>query len=178
MSERRPWYVLRCKPQSEIEAEKQIRRLGYDTIVPYKMGFRRVRGNNRPWKWALFPGYLFASWLDWATGWRRIASDDKDNPDRIASIYGFLHPIWMPTPYVLPPADVEYLQSIADGKYKPAEDTSAKWNVGDPVLIPEGPFQGRVGTITKVHGKKATIAIKGEKNVLSIEIAIANLEKV
>jgi transcription antitermination factor NusG len=184
LSDRRPWYVLRCAPQSELQAEKQIKQLGYDAMAPYEQGKRRVRGNNRLWKWPLFPGYLFASWENWHEGWNRITGKllNKDGTpneaDRIASIYGFLHPIWVPMPYLLIPSDVEHLRSISDGKFKRDEQEAPRLKVGDQTLISDGPFEGKIGTLSEVRGKRATVSVQGEKNVLDVEIEVVKLEKV
>lgn len=170
------WYVLRVFTNSELTAEKQVKRLGYDAMVPYLQGLRRVRKNNRPWKWPLFPGYLFASWADWHAGWNHITG--KVNPlDQITAIYNFLGPVWAPMPYILNAADVEYLQSIADGKYDPADDERRPLKVGDHVLIPEGPFEGKSGRLADISGKNATIEVKAEKIVMPVKIEVAKLRR-
>jgi transcription antitermination factor NusG len=184
LSDRRHWFVLRCKPSLEITAEKQIKHLGMDAMVPYVEGGRRPNKRTqryRKYKFPLFPGYLFASWVDWAAGWRRIgpSPDEKHNPDRIDAIYGFLHPVWTTMPYILPPADVEYLESIADGKYKPEVHNTPCLKVGDEVLISEGPFQGHRGKTTEIRGENVTldVPIFGKFSKIKVE-GLAKLKKV
>lgn len=182
----KPWWVLRVQVSQELTAEKQVRELGYDAMAPYEEGLRRVRGNNRKWKWPLYPGYLFASWPNWREGWHRIrgvdpATGEIDPAKAIGAIYSYLHPMWVPMPYLLPPSDVEHLQSIADGKYKPEEHDAPRLKVGDQVLVSSGPFEGRTGTLTKARGKsgkRATVTFKDEKNLVDVEFEVVKLEKV
>lgn len=172
------WWVLRCLPQLEITAEKLVRRIGYQAMAPYeeRLARRGKARHPRKWKFALYPGYLFASWPDWNEGWNRITG--KINPiDSITAIYGFLHPMWTTMPYILPAADVEYLYSIAEGRYRP-EEPAKKLKVGDRVLIPEGVMQGYTGTATEISGGNVTVEVKREKNTVKIKTKLANLEKV
>jgi transcription antitermination factor NusG len=133
----------------------------------------------------LFPGYLFASWplRDWAAGWNRITGKlmpkDADPAEIVGSIYGFLGPIWSPTPYILPPAEVEYLESVADGKYKPEVHGEPSLKVGDRVLISEGPFQGHTGTTTGIRGENVTLDVKvfGKFSKVRVD-GLAKLKKV
>lgn len=174
----RPWYVLRVIPQREIIAEKQVRQLGYEAMAPYEGGLRKVRGNNRSWKWPLYPGYLFASWHGWWEGWNRVAGNDGNEADMITAIWGYLHPVWTPMPYLLSTPDVKHLQSIADGKYKRDEhEAPPRLKVGDRVIIPDGPFEGRSGVLMEISGKKATVSVKGEKSVWGVDIDLASIEK-
>lgn len=167
----RNWFVLRVVPNTEIAAEKLVRRLDYQAMAPYFEGRRRVHKTPRSWKYPLFPGYLFASWDSWSEGWNRVH-------DQIPWVYDFLKPVWWGhEPSVLKPADVEYLKSIADGKYKPG-DPEPSIKVGDYVLILEGSFQGCIGTTTEISGKNATVEVPEVKMTSNVKIKLAKLEKV
>ena len=87
-------------------------------------------------------------------------------------------PLGGDAPAVLRPVDVEYLLSIADGKYKPRTLV-----VGDHVLVPDGYLQGRSSTVTSIkrskkRGNIATILVDGEKNDIKLDRPLAILEKV
>lgn len=168
------WWVLRVLPQKEMQSEKLVRRMGFQAMAPYHEGRRRVNRTPRPWKYPLFPGYLFASWSDWNEGWQRIT----DQVSGIPWVYDFLKPFWLsPKPAVLKAADVEYLKSIADGKYHPGEP-APRLRVGDYVLIPDGSFQGCIGTVKEIVGKNATVEVPEVKMTSNIKIKLAKLEKV
>lgn len=47
---------------------------------------------------------------------------------------------------------------------------------GDPVLIVSGPFEGRNGTVTDIHGDKITIKVDG--SLMKIELNNKNIKKV
>jgi len=168
-----PWWVLRVLPQKEIETEKLIRRLGYEAMSPYVEGRRRVHKTPRPWKYPLFSGYVFANWPNWREGWNKITDKDRG----IAWVYDFLRPSWQSAePSVLKPADVAYLKSIADGRYQPGEP-APRLRIGDYVLIPDGSFQGCIGTVKEISGKTATVEVPEVKMTSNIKIRLAKLEK-
>lgn len=172
MSNRR-WYVLKTLPQREIETEKRIKSLdGFDAMAPYVEGQRQVRKNvRRMWKFPLFPSYVFACWENWSEGWNRVS-------DAVPWVYDFLKPVWWGSdPAILKPADVEYLRSIADGKFK-SGDPRKQVQVGDYVLIPDGSFQGCIGTVKEITGKNATVEVPEVKMTSNIKIRLAKLEKV
>jgi transcription antitermination factor NusG len=164
------WWVLRVTPNEEIRAEKQVKQLGYEAICPYQLGYRRRRGNPRPWKHPLFRGYLFATWPDWNAGWNHVTS-------KIEAIYDFLGPAMSPMPSILKPADVEYLMSIADGKYDPDAEKEPALCVGETVLIAEGIGQGYGGEVEEIRGKKAAVSVKEVKMTSKLWVPIANLQK-
>jgi transcription antitermination factor NusG len=168
------WFVLRCLPQKELETEKLIKRLDYEAMTPYVEGQRQVRKNvRRTWKYPLFPGYVFASWENWSEGWNRVSNRNTG----IAWVYDFLKPVWWGSdPSVLKPTDVEYLRSIADGKFK-TDDPRQQVRVGDYVLIPDGSFQGCIGTVKEITGKNATVEVPEVKMTSNIKIRLAKLEK-
>jgi transcription antitermination factor NusG len=166
------WYVLPVASQSELTLEKKIRSLGYGAMAPWHEGQKYVRGNRRKWRRPLYVGYVFISLPEHAAGWQHVSSEL--NTLERKTVFRLLGG---DAPAVLRTADVEYLSSIADGKYRP-EDTAATFVVGDRVLVPDGYFQGIARTIVRIkRGKKATLKVKGEKNDMYLERPIAILER-
>lgn len=174
----RDWLVFRVVPRMEIVAERLVRRLGYQAMCPYeeKLVRRGKSRHPRPWKFPLYPGYLFARGPDWKALWLHV-SGKLDPIDHIAAVYGYLHPVWTTMPYFLPPADVEYLQSIADGKYRP-EDPAQKLKVGDKVIMPGSPMKDWEGTATEISGENVTVEVRWEKNTLKVKTKLAKVKKV
>lgn len=173
-----PWYVLRVPPQREIETERQLRKLDYLAMCPYIEGRRRVNKTPRKWKFPLFPGYLFASWPDWNEGWNRVTGK-IDPATKIVTIRGFLRFDGSAAPSIVKPADVEYLQSIADGRYK-AGDEPLKLRVGDKVLIAdeESYFHEAAATIREIRGRSAIVDVHDMKMTDNVKILLAKLERV
>jgi transcription antitermination factor NusG len=173
MSER-PWFVLRVQSRMELEAEKRIRVLGFSAMSPYREVWHRIRaGRPRKRRYALFPTYTFVCLPDPDAGWQAIQGALNTELTRMA--YNLLPSSDAPLP--IAPKDVEYLASIADGKYRQDEDVHG-FKVGDSVVIPAGPFKDIVGTILRIlRGKKATLEIKEAKIASTVEIPLANLEK-
>ena len=167
-----PWYILRIIPRREIETERQMRKLGYPTICPYVEGRCRIHKTPRKWKFPLFPGYLFASWPDWNAGWNHVT-------DKIKTVYDYLGPQESTNPSILRLADVEYLQSIADGRYKAGEDP-LRLRVGDNVLVADETswFHEAAATIREIRGRNAIVEMHNMKMTDNVKISLAKLEKV
>ena len=164
------WYVLRAQPQTELRTEKQIKDIGYQAMCPYAEGRRRVHRLVRKWRFPLFSGYLFASWEPYGAGWEAIKAID--------TVRGILKKDELTaTPATLSLADIEYLQSIADGKYISPDDIRSLC-VGDQVLIPEGPLEGCLAILKKIRGKEATIEPRLAKNKIKVRIPIAKLRRI
>lgn len=169
------WFVLKIRSQFELKAEKDLRAIGIATMAPYRETWHRIRrGRPRKRRYALFPGYAFVCLSDIGAGWQAIQGALNTDENRVALRL-------LPTsdnPAILTPADVGYLASVADGKYQPGDDVP-RLRIGDDVLIPEGPFKGFTGRILKIRrGKTATISIKQIKLASSLEIPLANLDRV
>jgi transcription antitermination factor NusG len=167
-----PWYVLRVKPQRELATEKQVRALGFDAMCPYADGSRRVRQLVRRWRYPLFTGYVFAALEAPALDWQRICESCNSEDSRVVGrLLGGDDPV------ALRPSDVEYIKSIADGKYKPG-DVVGSLVVGDTVLVPDGLLHGFPATIVRIkRGRTATLEVKTEKNSVILKRPLAKLVK-
>ena len=167
------WMVLPCASQHELRLEKRIRSLGYGAMAPWQEGSRRIRGNSRTWKHPLYVGYVFVSLPDPAGGWQHLCSEFNTLERRVV-----FRLLGGDAPAILRPDDVEYLQSIADGRFKPDEDAAPTFVVGDRVLVPDGHLQGLPSIIVKIkRGKLATLKVKGDKNDMYLERPIAILSR-
>jgi transcription antitermination factor NusG len=166
------WFVLKVRPTREIEIEKQVRALGYEAMAPYVEGRRRIHKTPRPWKFPLYTGYVFVGFADHGTAWQHVR--DACNSDE-RKVVGRL--IGGERPEVLRPADVEYLRSIADGRYRPA--MLQQLMVGDRVLVPDGLLQGYPSTIVKIkRDKTAKLKVSEEKNPIFLDWPLDDLVKV
>lgn len=169
------WHVLPVAAQRELFLEKRIRALGYGAIAPWDESQRRVRGCYRPWKFPLYVGYVFVCLPAPAEDWQRLRAEFNTEERRLV-----FRLLGGETPAVLAPADVAYLQSIADGRY---QDAAKSLVVGDTVIVPDGHLQGRASIVTKIRhskrrGARATVRIIGDKNDITQEFPLASLVKV
>lgn len=144
-------------------------------MAPYREVWHRIRrGRPRKRRHALFPGYAFVCLQDAGAGWQAIQATLNTDENRVALRL-------LPTsdnPAILAHDDVDYLVSVADGRYQPGEEVP-RLKVGDEVLVSDGPFYGFTGRILSViRGKRATVEVKQVKIARGLEIPLANLEKV
>jgi transcription antitermination factor NusG len=169
------WLVLRVQSQRELEAEREIRDLGFDAAAPYVENWIRVHGRPRKRKAALFTGYVFVGLDDIGAGWQEISRVlNKPGHDRIA--YGFVGTGGVPA--AMRPEDVVYVRTISGGRYQRDQETQRQLSVGDEVLLPKGILEGFSGRILAIkRGKTATIELKRQAITRSVEIDLAKLNK-
>lgn len=165
------WHVLPCRPALELSIEKKIRSLGYGAMAPWYEGQKYIRGNRRKWRRPLYVGYVFVSFPDHAAGWQHVSGEMNTAERRIV-----FRLLGGDDPTALHQADVEYLHSIADGRYK---DPARTFTVGDQVFVPNGHLQGLPSTIVRIkRGTKATLRVEIGKRDIHLERPLAILVKV
>lgn len=169
-----PWFVMPVAPRQELHLEKEIRRLGYEAMAPWMEGQKRMRrgGNPRPWKYPLYVGYVFVSLPDHAAGWQHLQGTFNTLERRLV-----FRLLGGDDPAAIRSADVEYLQSIADGRFRP-NDAAPTVVIGDTVIVPEGHLKGQTSIVVKIkRGKTATVKVIGEKNDMTQDFPLAELVK-
>ena len=169
-----PWYVLPVLPQRELSIEGRLRAMGIGAMAPWYEGHKYVRGNPREWRRPLYVGYVFVALADHDADWQHINATLNTTERKIAFPL-----LGGDDPAELRPAEVAHLQSIADGRYI---DVAATISIGDRVIVPDGPLEGRSSRVigirkTKKRGKMATLRVLGEKNDIDLERPLAILVK-
>jgi transcription antitermination factor NusG len=154
----RHWYVLPVLGQHELRIETKIRDLKYDALAPWHEGQKHVRGNRRKWRRPLYVGYVFVSFPDHAAGWQHLNRELNTVERKVV-----FRLLGGDAPAILRPEDVGYLQSIADGRFKP-EDAAPTVVIGDRVLVPDGLLKGQPSIVTEIisskkRGKIATLTV-------------------
>lgn len=172
-----PWLVLPVRSGSELAIEKRVRALGYAAMAPWDKGQRRMRnGCYRDWRFPLYVGYVFVSFPDHGAGWQHLNSELNTLERKI--IFQFLGG---DAPAILRSDDVEYLNSIADGRFK-TEDAAATIVIGDRVIVPDGHLKGQPSIVMRIRdskkrGKRVTVKVIGEKIDAVQEFPLAMLVK-
>ncbi len=129
------WFLAQLKPNCANIADKNLRRLGFETFLPLDEETRRRNGRFVTAKRPLFPGYIFVA-FDVAQGhWRTINST-----------YGITRLVSFGVEPAAVPADLVAqirLRCDADGKLVP----HAMLQPGDRVTVTTGPFADFVAEV-------------------------------
>jgi hypothetical protein len=158
-----PWLILRVAPQTEFRALHDVRRLGYDAIVPFEQRWRRRPRSRRPewYKVPLLPRYLCAQ-----VPWDEFLMARDDARDIQGVLFSDGRPAHMR------PADLAYLRTFCVER-PPQENINAKaLNLGQDARIKTGAMSGRVGKIASLRAKKVGLLLSmfGAMRVVPINI--------
>ena len=139
------WFALMTKPQRELRAAEELRRLGATVFVPVERVLRKcrtARGSKlREANRLLAPGYIFTT-------------DEHADCEDVRGILMFDG-----TPVSISEAAMRPLFE-ATGRMAPEFAPRAGFSIGDLVRITAGPFQGHTVTVAKVTKGKLQVVCR------------------
>ena len=156
------WYVVSTKPNQENRANLNLRKQGFEVLLPMiqkkRRHARQIEFVLRP----LFPGYLFVEFDPDSTQWSSIngtfgvkallTCKGRPQPiysDFITSIKGLLNS--------------EYVMTMQPEEFQP----------GQKVAVIDGPMQGHVATIVNAddHGRaRIMLSMMGRETISTIGV--------
>lgn len=140
------WYLLRTKPRQEAIAEENLRRQGFNSVLPRYRNHRRKGGKWTEAEEALFPGYLFIH-VD-------IAGRNCAPIRSTRGVLGFVRFGLDPVP--VPAAVIETLRLTA-------QDYTAQlpsvFTPGDAVSIVAGSFSGLKAIFQAQNGEDRVVLL-------------------
>ena len=142
------WYVVQSKSKSEATAAAHLANQQFEVYLPIVSEARKRGGRWCSVEEPLFPGYLFIS-LD----------TDHQNTSSIRSTRGVVGLVRQGAALSpMPKGYVENLMSLQMNIGSPI-DLSALFNVGDEVLLTEGPMQGMKAVFGDRCGQERVIVL-------------------
>lgn len=138
---KRSWYLIVTKPQSEFKAQENLLRQGYETYLPLVQTSSRRNGKNVKRTEAFFPRYLFIS-----------LNKETDNWSPIRSTIGVAGLIrFGGLPAVVSEIMIENLKNN-ENEYGLQSIEKKQLKQGDKVEIIDGPFEGHMAVYQKMKG--------------------------
>ena len=175
------WYVVRAVSGQEQKVkayiEQEVSRLGMSVhfgsaMVPMEKTFSVVGGKKVTKERPFFPGYVMVE-VDLIGEMMHLIKE-------IPGVVGFLtdHPGGEPMP--LRKAEVNRMLGKVDEMVDAPESIVIPYNVGEPVKVIDGPFNGFDGTVEEVNAEKRKLKVEvkifGRKTPL--ELSFSQVEKV
>ena len=131
------WFILQFKPNSHLQAVKNLNQQGFETFLPLNDTTSRKASrfviNTKP----LFPGYMFILFDKTEPKWRKI--NNTYGVSRLITFNSILKSI--PTTFVTS----LMIRYDLSGKLLPIE----KLKKGDKVRVSKGPFADFIATVEK-----------------------------
>lgn len=167
-NQKRSWYLVVTKPQSEFKAQENLLRQGYETYFPLVQTARQRNGKNVKRTEAFFPRYLFIHLDKETDNWAPIRST--------IGVAGMVRFGGMPAQ--VPNTLIDNLKNNEDD-FGLQLTQKKELKQGDKVEIVDGPFEGykaiyqkmksteRVSVLLDIVGKNTQVTL----SVHELEIA-------
>lgn len=168
------WNILTIRPLCEMKADKALREIGYNTMLPLDYKFVRKADDKAVVRSVpLMPGYLVMG-SDREPAWREIR-ELKDGHGW-ALVRGFLGV--ENRPYRLDGMSVSYIRGLCDVEPPKAVPSQRGVSVGDIAIIVDGPYAGQRCPVRRVVPKKqrATVMLNIFGTLREFQIDTKSLE--
>ncbi len=144
------WFLLYCKRGELLRAEQNLVRQGVECFYPKGFIEKKVRGKKQFKFEPLFPNYIFASFDPYKITYTTIRST--------FGVSDFIRTGGKPIE-----VNEELIQTLKDreclDKNIEEEKQNSGFNLGDHVLITEGPFAGTEAIYKEADGEKRSILL-------------------
>ena len=155
-----PWYVVSTKPNQENRATLNLRKQGFEVLLPMMQKKRRHARQIETVLRPLFPGYLFVEFDPDSTQWRSI--NGTFGVKALLTCKGRPQPIY--SDFISSIRDLlntEHVMTIPPEEYQP----------GQKVAVMDGPMQGHIATIVNAddHGRvRIMLSMMGREIISTI----------
>jgi len=161
------WYLIYTKPSGEKLAQTHLERQKYTTYLPILLNKIRRQGRKIKLTQPMFPRYLFIKLSEHTDDWGPIRSTTG-----VSKLVRFGE-----TPAKIPDTFIKYLKDSEneDGHH---ELPDKPINVGDKVLILEGPFEGYSATLFSHNSAdRVVLLLKISEHYIKVQLKQSIIEK-
>ena len=160
------WYLIHSKPREEKLAQENLERQGYEVYLPLILGRKKKRSRTIRSIQPMFPRYLFIRLSNQTDDWSPIRSTIG-----VANLVRFgMKPAKVPEKLIENLKQNENDEGIHDLPSK-------ELNVGDQVLIAEGPFEGCMATLFSQNSdERVVVLLKIAENHIKVKLEQSLIE--
>lgn len=161
------WYLIYAKPRDENLAKEHLERQKYEVYLPLIVGKSKQKRRNVKTVQPMFPRYLFIYLSDRTDDWGPIRSTIG-----VSNLVRFgVNPARVPSKLI----DDLRKNENNDGYHDYPEKGL---NLGDNVLITDGPFEGYDATLFSQHsGERVVVLLKISQDHLKLTLDRSLIEK-
>lgn len=154
------WYAVRTKSRHEKKVDERLKEKLFTVFWPKIEVWSRRKDRKKKILASLFPGYLFVKCDLTSEIWLDII--------KTHGVAGMVSLVNEPTP--IPESQIESVKKILDSKV--AVKLHPFINVGDRVIVVEGPLEGAVGFYIQPNYDKGKLVVSLELLNRSIEVEV------
>jgi transcriptional antiterminator NusG len=175
MNEESKWYVVHTYSGHERKVkanlEKRIASTGMEEsifriVVPTEEKIEKKKGKNEVVKKRIFPGYILLQMDLNDKSWYVV----KNTPGVIGFVSGGTKPL---------PVEKEEIDEILRSMGEKAKKISVEFEVGDQVVVTDGPFEDFDGIVKEIHPEqgKAKVLVSMFGRETPVELEFSQIQK-
>ncbi len=175
MNEESKWYVVHTYSGHERKVkanlEKRIASTGMEgsifrIVVPTEEKIEKKKGKNEVVKKRIFPGYILLQMDLNDKSWYVV----KNTPGVIGFVSGGTKPL---------PVEKEEIDEILRSMGEKAKKISVEFDVGDQVVVTDGPFEDFDGIVKEIHPEqgKAKVLVSMFGRETPVELEFSQIQK-
>ncbi len=157
------WYAVRTRSRHEEKVDKRLKEKLFYVFLPKIEVWSRRKDRKKRILAPLFPGYLFVKCELTAEIWLEIL--------KTYGVSSVVSLVKEPTP--IPEYQIENIKKILDSKM--ALKLHPYVNVGDRVIVVDGPLEGSIGFYDRPNHEKGKLIISLDLLNRSIEVEMDGL---
>jgi transcriptional antiterminator NusG len=175
MNEESKWYVVHTysghEKKVKANLEKRIASTGMEEsifriVVPTEEKIEKKKGKNEVVKKRIFPGYILLQMDLNDKSWYVV----KNTPGVIGFVSGGTKPL---------PVEKEEIDEILRSMGEKAKKISVEFEVGDQVVVTDGPFEDFDGIVKEIHPEqgKAKVLVSMFGRETPVELEFSQIQK-
>lgn len=141
------WYAVRTRSNYEFRVNDLLAKKSLITFYPTILKWSRRKDRKKKIERPLFPGYLFVKCVASAFEWLEIKKTDG-----VVKILGNKN-----IPQGIPEDQIDSVRKIVEAGIDPLPHPYL--NVGDRVVVVDGPLRGAIGIFDRFNDKKGTLIV-------------------
>ena len=149
------WFVIYTKPQQELKVLERLQKINIEAYCPVVEEIRQWSDRKKKIEVPLIKSYVFV----------KIEDKNRNAVFEIPGVVRYL--FWLGKPAIVRDSEIIALQESLNKPYSSIKVES--FSIGKRLVIPNGPFQDKAGTIVKVSSKYVTVALEQLGMLVSIE---------
>ncbi|MDD5072717.1 MAG: UpxY family transcription antiterminator [Candidatus Omnitrophica bacterium] len=141
------WYAVRTRSNYEFKVSYLLNKRSIKTFYPTILKWSRRKDRKIKVARPLFPGYLFVECAPTATDWLEVKKTEG-----VVNILGT-----KVAPLAIPVEQIDNVRKIVESGIDPLPHPYL--NVGERIVVVDGPLRGAIGIFEKFNDKKGTLII-------------------
>lgn len=141
------WYAVRTRSNYEFKVSYLLNKRSVETFYPTVLKWGRRKDRKMKVARPLFPGYLFVKCAATASDWLEVRKTEG-----VVNILGTRQ-----APLTIPEEQIENVRKIVESGIDPLPHPYL--NVGERIVVVDGPLRGAIGIFERFNDKKGTLVI-------------------